>query len=263
MNIIADVAGQYNGLVRLLEKMPQERTVFLGDLIDRGPDSKKVVELVRTKHECVAANHEHFMIDWVRKRGWYDDGLWLANGGRVTLTSYNCDPFEAKFNKAMEEDVAWMESLPLYIETNDLFLSHAPWRSWDSLDEACRVLGRGFAGMRVANPNSLLWCRDTPQDRKFKDEDGLSAPPFGKRKIQMFGHNSYWGIRPFYANEESKEVDIEDLFNGSLISAVTNPVPIEVSELYAICLDNSMMRRLTGAHFDEESKRIFIYQEGY
>ena len=258
MIVIADVAGQYDSLMRLLAKMPQERTVFLGDLIDRGPKSREVVAFVREKgHECVAANHEHFMIDWVRQNRWYAPTDWVVNGGRATLESYGLFGPE-RFTPQMVEDVEWMEKLPLYIETDRCFLSHAPWRAWSSLEDACRVIVRGRMGMQLPNDHSLLWCRDTPEDRLFKDADGLSTPPFGKRKIQVSGHNSWWGIRPFYVDENNDD-DNSQLY----LSANVAPIRIPEENLFAICIDNSMMKRTTGLHVDDETGALHIYQENY
>ena len=48
--IIGDVHGHYNELISLINKLPNKidsKICFVGDLIDRGPDSKKVVDLVK------------------------------------------------------------------------------------------------------------------------------------------------------------------------------------------------------------------------
>ncbi|MCR9145081.1 MAG: metallophosphoesterase [bacterium] len=63
MIIIGDVHGCYKSLRALVKKCPPEPICFVGDLIDRGPDSKGVVEFVRGEgHQCVLGNHEELMI---------------------------------------------------------------------------------------------------------------------------------------------------------------------------------------------------------
>ena len=60
MIIIGDVHGCYKTLIALIEKLPKDRNItFVGDLIDRGPGSKDVVEFVRkNNYRCVRGNHE-------------------------------------------------------------------------------------------------------------------------------------------------------------------------------------------------------------
>lgn len=58
--VIGDLHGCYDEAIELLRKcnaMPEDRVIFLGDLIDRGPDNDKCVDLAM-KHECILGNHE-------------------------------------------------------------------------------------------------------------------------------------------------------------------------------------------------------------
>ena len=51
MIVIGDVHGEYNSLLSLLDILPQtDKICFVGDLIDRGPDSKKIIDLIREKN---------------------------------------------------------------------------------------------------------------------------------------------------------------------------------------------------------------------
>lgn len=108
MIIIGDVHGCYKTLVALLEKLPKDRNVtFVGDLIDRGPDSKEVVRLVREKgYRCVKGNHE----DMAKN----NPTEWLKHGGMQTFSSYGDD------EKQWEEDLEWLNNLPLYLEFPEL-----------------------------------------------------------------------------------------------------------------------------------------------
>jgi serine/threonine protein phosphatase 1 len=89
---IGDIHGCVKTLQALMEQLPEDRTfVFLGDYIDRGPDSKGVVQFLidfsRT-HHCVflRGNHEQMMLE--ANRGGSEFRIWMANGGRSTLKSY-------------------------------------------------------------------------------------------------------------------------------------------------------------------------------
>ena len=77
--VIGDVHGCYDKLGTLISILPTSaKLIFLGDLVHKGPNSKKVVDAVRAlvdmgKAICVRGNHE----DMVGKAAWRDqeDGL--------------------------------------------------------------------------------------------------------------------------------------------------------------------------------------------
>lgn len=129
--IIGDVHGCYNTLLELVKQLPPHaHLVFVGDLIDRGPHSKEVIQYVRQHgHDVVLGNHEDMLIDCDGKlrdeRGNYTD--WGANGGDACLDSYNS-------LEELQEDIEWLKTLPRLIfidEAQDkmgrsLVVSHAP-----------------------------------------------------------------------------------------------------------------------------------------
>lgn len=58
MIVIGDVHGEYDMLMRLMDTLPHKNIIFVGDLIDRGPDSSKVVSFVKDNgYKCVVGNH--------------------------------------------------------------------------------------------------------------------------------------------------------------------------------------------------------------
>ena len=97
--IIGDVHGHYNELISLINKLPNKfdsKICFVGDLIDRGPDSKKVVDLVKKyNYDCVLGNHEQMCIEFkgnpYNMVGGYGQSTlnpFGSNGGVLTLSSY-------------------------------------------------------------------------------------------------------------------------------------------------------------------------------
>jgi serine/threonine protein phosphatase 1 len=88
-NIIADIGGNFDALMRLLSKMPDDKVISLGDMVDRGPDSKAVIDWFMSNGHAVIGNHEHMMLDHCRKTGYYESGIWELNGGCTTLASYS------------------------------------------------------------------------------------------------------------------------------------------------------------------------------
>ncbi|MEO0489379.1 MAG: metallophosphoesterase family protein [Cyanobacteria bacterium P01_A01_bin.123] len=121
---IGDVHGHYDGLMQLLDEISlasDDRLYFVGDLIDRGPKSAQVVEFVRAHADgCVLGNHEQLLLEAFPKDGAHLPMLqgWLYSGGQATLSSYT------DVEKLLE-DVAWIRSLPLYLDLDDIWLVHA------------------------------------------------------------------------------------------------------------------------------------------
>ncbi|HLD91589.1 MAG TPA: metallophosphoesterase [Patescibacteria group bacterium] len=127
MIIIGDVHGCLETLKSLLDKIPQSEkdkgVCFVGDLIDRGPNSRGVVEFVRLSgYQCVMGNHEQMMIDEYKVLNNHSHkialslygNVWLLNGGVETLRSYQTN--DSVDSDAVSSDIKWMERLPTYLE---------------------------------------------------------------------------------------------------------------------------------------------------
>jgi len=124
---IGDIHGCYKSMEAILEKLKpydDRQLVFVGDYIDRGPDSKKVIErLIALGKEVDAVflrgNHEQMMLDAIYKGNF---NLWMMNGGRSTLRSYNMGMHSLDFP---EEHLEFLNNTKLYYETEDYFFVHA------------------------------------------------------------------------------------------------------------------------------------------
>ncbi|MCO5286648.1 MAG: serine/threonine protein phosphatase [Chitinophagaceae bacterium] len=94
--IIGDVHGCCKTLRHLIsEKInlkKSDRLYLVGDLIDRGPDSKGVIDyIIELENEgyqifTVRGNHEQMLLDSLEDD--YEKEVWLENGGMETLSSY-------------------------------------------------------------------------------------------------------------------------------------------------------------------------------
>lgn len=128
---IGDVHGCLEKLVPLLECCAVHcgdrifRLVFLGDYVDRGPDSYRVVDrLLDLQSElpdqviCLRGNHEALMLQAVRTG---DDGIWLLNGGDATLGSYEVE----HAGDITRRHLDWIASLPLSYDDGRRFFVHA------------------------------------------------------------------------------------------------------------------------------------------
>lgn len=121
--IIGDVHGHYDGLMNLLEAIApgsNDQVYFLGDLIDRGPQSAQVVDFVRrSPYHCLLGNHEQMLLDVLTGRASSQvRQAWLYSGGYETLTSY-------KTVTIPHDHIDWMQSLPTYMDLGDVWLVHA------------------------------------------------------------------------------------------------------------------------------------------
>ena len=94
--VIGDIHGCLDELGYLIEELPLEacdRLIFLGDYIDRGPDSNGVIsfllELENAGYELIflKGNHEDMFLSYLGLGGQHGD-MFLYNGGRATLASY-------------------------------------------------------------------------------------------------------------------------------------------------------------------------------
>jgi serine/threonine protein phosphatase 1 len=129
---IGDIHGSLHklrDLMMLCERHADGRTasfIFLGDYIDRGPDSRGVVEALmdmqsRQPDRVIAlkGNHEAVALEVVD--GETEAELWLREGGTATLRSYDID--DAR--DLPDEHVAWLRALPLCYDDGRRFFVHA------------------------------------------------------------------------------------------------------------------------------------------
>jgi serine/threonine protein phosphatase 1 len=129
---IGDIHGSLHklrDLMMLCERHADGRTasfIFLGDYIDRGPDSRGVVEALmdmqsRQPDRVIAlkGNHEAVALEVVD--GETEAELWLREGGTATLRSYDID--DAR--DLPDEHIAWLRALPLCYDDGRRFFVHA------------------------------------------------------------------------------------------------------------------------------------------
>lgn len=127
--IIGDIHGNFDTLQALIKMLPEgtklSDIVLVGDLIDRGPKSREVIQwCIDNNIDTVKGNHEEMMVDWsIRKN--IGDSLWLLNGGDRALDSYK----EVHPDEYLKGDIDWStfdkhcdwaDQLPYYLEFEDV-----------------------------------------------------------------------------------------------------------------------------------------------
>jgi hypothetical protein len=154
-DLIGDVHGHAAPLELLLKKLGytyrngawryprRERTVlFVGDYLDRGPESPAAVRIVREMvdagtAQAVIGNHEYNALGWHTTD---EEGLPLRSHSEVHLRQHR-ETLEAYRGKAdaLAADLAWMRRLPFWIDKPTVRVIHATWDQ-DRIDRLYRNL---------------------------------------------------------------------------------------------------------------------------
>ena len=147
LDIIGDVHGEIGALCTLLDRLgyddqgrhPQNRRlVFVGDLVDRGPNSLGVLELVIPMCESgmafvTAGNHELNLLRKKIKHG----NKWFYGKGEHLFSEKDTDNPDALSHKTFtrcvqeqekrDEILSFFQTLPIALEREDLRVVHACW----------------------------------------------------------------------------------------------------------------------------------------
>jgi serine/threonine protein phosphatase 1 len=171
--IIGDIHGCLDTLKRMLDKIQwqpnTDRLIFLGDYIDRGENSRGVVDYIlglgkiSPRIQCLIGNHEAAFLDYLQGK---EKRLFLMNGGYQTLESYDADREPPGNHLVPASHMDFYKSLETYLELEDYYVVHAGFRPGVPLPE------QQF--------EDLIWIRDP-----FI----FSSHDFGKRVI--FGHTPF------------------------------------------------------------------------
>lgn len=132
---IGDIHGDARRLEALLSKLElgSRRLVFLGDYVNRGPDSRRVMDLLcqvagslGDRAVFLAGNHELALLRYLVD---HDLPRFAAHGGIATIRSYGVrspvGDVAAAFRAALPaEHLNFLESLRASLEVGDVLLSH-------------------------------------------------------------------------------------------------------------------------------------------
>lgn len=140
-DVIGDVHGHAEPLERLLGKLgyqetggvyghPERQAVFVGDLIDRGPEQIRVMAIVRAMVEAGSAlialgNHELNAMAWATPDGRGDFRRTHSQKNRRQHASFLEQVGE---DSAVHRDwIAWFRTLPLWLDLDGVRIVHACW----------------------------------------------------------------------------------------------------------------------------------------
>ncbi|MEM6656198.1 MAG: metallophosphoesterase [Planctomycetota bacterium] len=122
-------------LLEAIEPTANDRLVFLGDYIDRGPESRQVVDRLIGLRETLGAvtilgNHEEMMLRALR--GQSPLRWWTMHGGEETLDSYG---YTGDLTVVPLEHVAFMDSCVAWHEEAGFLFFHANYVADEPLDQ--------------------------------------------------------------------------------------------------------------------------------
>jgi serine/threonine protein phosphatase 1 len=143
---IGDIHGcalALRALVSILEPQPSDTIITLGDCVDRGPDSRGVIEeLIALRERChlvsLLGNHEEMMLNFMDGKPQPDD--WLEVGGAATVESYR--DADGKMNPIPNSHEEFIRSWGDYYETSSHFFAHG------SYDPECPLGQQHWQTMR-------------------------------------------------------------------------------------------------------------------
>ncbi len=217
---IGDVHGELSKLDELLRfirddaerRKAPHKVVFLGDLVDRGPDSHGVITRVMSLTQsgealAVKGNHEELMLNAYQNRESVGIYWWAENGGDETITSYMLangpkDDFRDAIDAA---HIAWMKALPTMIRDEDRGL----------------VFVHGGIDPKVfplCSDEIRMWTRS----QKFFDPGRWPDREELKGVIVVHGHTPTSDFEP-HSNPRRINVDTGACFGGPLTAAVLAP----------------------------------------
>ena len=197
---IGDIHGCHLEFAELLARVAparEDRVILLGDLINRGPDSNKVLDLARAAGATsLLGNHELRLLKY-RRTG---DKKLLKQGDLETMA------------KLRPEDWAFFEAMPLTVEESSIdtvfvhggFLPNEPWQKQPAeVVTRIQVLDRdGRPAKRADKPGAPVWA------------DLWTGPPF-----VVYGHTP----RPeIYKRKWSMGIDT-DCVRGGFLTAYVLP----------------------------------------
>lgn len=188
---IGDIHGCAKTLKYLFEEelkvTKEDLLVLLGDYIDRGQDSKGVLDYIIKlmgdgyNLETLRGNHEEMLLEAIADPEEKLD-VWLMNGGEETLQSFGIKSIK----EIPEQYIDFMRKLKYYVELEDYYLVHA---------------GFNFVSDKpFEDTYSMVWIRNMEVDKQLLK---------GKRIVHGHTPIPYFKIKETLADETSMAINLD------------------------------------------------------
>lgn len=203
-DIIGDIHGHAKQLRKLLGKLgysvknghyihsePDRKAIFVGDFIDRGPEIKETIEIVKPMVDnraalAVMGNHEYNALCFHTKKAGRSNS-WLRAHSKKNVEQHEetLRQFE-NHNDRWHEYLKWFMTLPLYLEIENFRVVHAAWipsaiekiRKWtsgslklndDLLGKSANEMSEEFGAIETVLKGVEI---SLPKGERFDDKDG-------------------------------------------------------------------------------------------
>ena len=165
--VIGDLHGCSKALRTMIEELSPQRDdlfIFLGDYIDRGPDSRDVIDQLLslsqiTRTVYLRGNHELMLLGVLL--GGCDPKIWIQSGGIATLASYG-----GSIHKIPAPHIEFFQSLRPHYETEREAFIHAgylPDVPIDKTDDATRYWNHLAGPLAAHVSGKRVFVGHTPQ----------------------------------------------------------------------------------------------------
>lgn len=156
---ISDIHGCFKTFKKLLSKIDYDELYLLGDYIDRGLNSKEVIDFLMKNNDiiCLKGNQEAMLLDSLHSRSWEKN--FILNGGLSTLKSFEVDSVKEIPTKY----ISWFKKLKMRVVLEDYILVHAGlnFNLSDPLEES------------MENHELMLWDRSREYNSEFLTKQRL------------------------------------------------------------------------------------------
>lgn len=162
--VVGDIHGCHLELVKLLSQIELHandqpyKIIFVGDYIDRGPNSRLVISTIRKRVSggdvALMGNHEDMFV-----------------GGEKLYAMATLQSYEGSYD--LEDDIQWMRKLPKYYEDDTIIVVHAgakPGIPMDKQDDAMLMWYR-YSGKQSAEMGKHLYHGHTPHISMVENYD--------------------------------------------------------------------------------------------
>lgn len=222
---IGDVHGCFDELLKLLEKVNfiknEDRLIFIGDLVHKGPQSSKVIDFVfKNSFEIVLGNHDYFFLK-------------ALEGVSKPYEEFN--QIISNLLTPIEEIVQWMKKIPYYIKDKKFLAIHA------GLDPEGDCIKNNDANvcMNIRFWDPLNKSSHFMTDRERNNQDGLiewydvESKYFDQFESIIYGHSAKKEVQ-FSKNHRIIGIDTGCCYGGRLTAYILeNNKFIQVESLQA------------------------------
>ena len=211
---IIDIHGcieEFNSLINYLLLKPNDTLILLGDYIDRGIDSRGVInKIIELQDFCnviaLRGNHETMMLKAFRQKNKAKRlrmlSAWLGRGGKQALASYMFNSDELLLDikdifvpATLNKHLDFIASLPLYHITETHIFCHASARLDCAIEEQSEF--------------NLTWRGLNDDDSEFNYQH-ISGKSF------VCGHTAQRSAQPLLLNDNYRVIDTGCFFTGWL-----------------------------------------------